>query len=118
MLLAIFFQLQFSYDCVVPLEVFLFQIFHMGLSVSNHRKEASARVLVFVIFLQMRCKSLDFFGEKRDLYFRRASVFVVNRHFLDYPLFSSLCEHFEMVARKPVFCKRETPFFLLREVSI
>lgn len=55
----------------------LFQIFEVCTAVGNHFQESAARVMVFLVVLQMRCKLVDLLAQDRNLHFRRTSVSVV-----------------------------------------
>jgi hypothetical protein len=55
----------------------------MRLAISDHAQETASRVIVLLVFPQMRSQFIDALGQDSHLYLRRTSIFVVNTRFLD-----------------------------------
>lgn len=53
------------------------QISEMGLSIRNHAEKSPSRMIVILVFLEMRCKFLDSLGKEGDLDFGGACILVM-----------------------------------------
>ncbi len=84
---------------------FLFQIFHVRLSVSHHREQSSTRVVVLRIFLQMEGELFDALTKYGNLNSRRARILVVDLGFFDNFGFFGLGNHQITIAYKPFLIK-------------
>ena len=61
----------------------LLEIDHVVLTVCDHAEEATARMVVLLVLLEMIGQFDDPLGQKSDLDLRRAGILVVNGCFLD-----------------------------------
>ena len=78
------FEIQLLDQIGITSRVIFFEIIEMILSTSYHTEKTTSGVIVFAMFAQMTSKLFYLFGQKSDLNFRRATIFVMNSGFFDY----------------------------------
>lgn len=70
-------QVKLLQNFLVARRVALVQVVKQGTALTNHLQETTARMLVFLVSLEMFSELLDLLGEDADLHLRRTSVTLV-----------------------------------------
>lgn len=71
----------------------------MRAAICHHLQQASARVLILEVFLQVRRKFINALGEQSNLHFRRTGILVVDPGFLCYLFLLAFRQHIVTVAQ-------------------
>lgn len=91
--LELLLKIEFLNESVVTFLVVVLKVLEVCATVSNHLKEAAARVLVLQVLLEVKRKLVDALREDSNLNSRGTSVRVVKGYFLNNFLLFSLCQH-------------------------
>lgn len=68
-----------QFECFLVLcRVTFLEHFEVSSSICNHLDETAARVIVFLVLLQMRCEEINLFGEHCYLHLLAPGVFAVH----------------------------------------
>ncbi len=79
----LFLEIQLLQNCRVASWVILLEIDEMSLTISDHTEEATARMVVLLVFLEVIGEFCDPLAQKSDLNLRRASILVMDSDILD-----------------------------------
>lgn len=76
-------EVELLQNCRVAARMILFEIDEMRLAISDHTEEATARMVVLLVFLEVIGEFCDPLAQKSDLDLCRASIFVMDGDILD-----------------------------------
>lgn len=79
-------QTQALFDLSVTLRIFVFQVRQMATALSNQLEQATTRVFVLFMYLEMLNQLIDPGGQERDLYLGRTGIRRMNLMLFDYRL--------------------------------
>ena len=100
----LFAEIQLRDNFAVTIDVFLAQVAQNAAALPDHFQQAAARMMVFLVFLQMFGEVRDARRQKRNLHFGRAGVAVMHAVFFDNLLLGFLCQHFKILLCISISC--------------
>jgi len=82
-LASLLLEVELLHDARIASRMILLEIDEMRLAVSDHAEEPAARVIVFLVLLEVIGELGDLFAQKGHLDFRRSGILVVDGGFFD-----------------------------------
>lgn len=73
----ILFDTEFFYESIIFCLALLLQIFEVCTTIRYHLEKSTARMMIFLIILQVRCELVYFLAQNSNLYLRRTRVTIV-----------------------------------------
>src|SRR3989344_8666562 len=101
----LFFQTKLLHERAVCALVVDLKVLQMLAAVGHKAQKSAARVLVFVVFVQMGRQFLDTARQKSHLYLRGTRIGIVAAPFCNLILLLSLRKHGKILSYSAIFCK-------------